>query len=363
MKQAHSACPRVGLGQWYGRATEEDLQLPRRDAGIFVMHGVSACTAMPVAHGLVCGDPQSVPRPIQVDLRCTIAIVVNIGLIFDRDFSSSLGNSSFSVPSAAASGACLLSTSAREIMSNMSPRRANPQMPTALLEAAARLLAEAGPAALSARRLAAAVGTSTMAVYTYFGGMDDVVRAMVHEGFARLHRRLTLVGVTIDPVADTAALGCAYRDSALDAPHLYAVMFGGSSLGGFSLSDYDRQHGRYTLEILVDAVGRAMEVGRFSPADSRLVAHQMWIAVHGLVTLELGGYLADPYSAELCFDAQLTGLMLGAGDDIESARSSCARARKRHTASCPVTGRPSRTQIARPVQPLAQRLRDRKRQA
>lgn len=210
----------------------------------------------------------------------------------------------------------------------MSPRRANPQTPTALVEAAARILAEEGPAALSTRRLAAAVGTSTMAVYTHFGGMDDLVRAMVYEGFARLHGRLTRVGVTADPVADVAALGYAYRDSALDAPHLYAVMFGSSPLGGFSLTDEDRQHGRYTLEVLVDAVNRCMAAGRFRACDVQLIAHQMWIAVHGLVTLQLGGYLIDPYDADTCFDAQLTGLMLGAGDDLESAQGSCARGRE-----------------------------------
>jgi AcrR family transcriptional regulator len=212
----------------------------------------------------------------------------------------------------------------------MSPRRANPQIPAALIEAAARLLANEGPTALSTRRLATAVGTSTMAVYTHFGGMDDLVRAMVHEGFARLHCRLTQVCRTADPVADVAALGWAYRNSALDAPYLYAVMFGSSSLAGFALTDEDRQHGRYTLEVLVEAACRCVSAGRFRAVDAQIIAHQMWIAVHGLVTLELGGYLVDPYDADTCFGAQLVGLMLGAGDEIEEATSSCARARERN---------------------------------
>jgi AcrR family transcriptional regulator len=215
-------------------------------------------------------------------------------------------------------------------MSTVSPRRADPQIPIALVEAAARLLAEEGPAAFSTRRLAAAVGTSTMAVYTHFGGMDDLVRAMVHEGFARLHHRMSQVGATDDPVADVVTLGCAYRGNAVDHPHLYAVMFGGSSLGGFSLTDDDRQHGRYTLEVLVDAVSRCMAAGRFKEADAHLVAHQMWIALHGLVTLELGSYLIDPYNADVCFEAQVSGLMLGAGDRAEAAYRSVRRARERY---------------------------------
>lgn len=211
----------------------------------------------------------------------------------------------------------------------MSPRRIDPQLAATLLEAAAHLLAEEGTAGLTTRRLAAAVGTSTTAVYTYYGGMDNLVRAMVHEGFARLHRRMSTVRATPDAVADIMALGYAYRANALDHPHLYLVMFGSSSLGGFALGDGDRQHGRYTLEPLVDAVSRAMEQQRFRTGDPLLVAQGMWIALHGLVTLELGGYLIDPYDADLCFEAQLRSLMVGAGDDHDGTLISLARARRR----------------------------------
>jgi AcrR family transcriptional regulator len=212
---------------------------------------------------------------------------------------------------------------------NMSPRHADPGLPAALIETAARLLAEEGPGALSTRRLAAEAGTSTMAVYTYFGGMDDLVRAMVREGFTMLNDRMSAVAETEDPASDVAALGLAYRRNALDHRHLYGVMFGGSSLAGFRLTDDDRQHGRYTLEILVKAVARCMAAGRFSAGDAELVAHQMWIATHGLVTLELGGYLPEPYDADTCFDAQIRSLLIAAGDDIPAATQSAAASRTR----------------------------------
>ena len=209
------------------------------------------------------------------------------------------------------------------------PRQADPVLGATLIEAAARLLAEQGPLALSTRRLAAAVGTSTMAVYTHFGGMDDLVRAVVHEGFERLNERMRSVGQTDDPVSDVVALGDAYRCNAREHEHQYAAMFGGSSLGGFSLTDEDRQYGRFTLETLVAAVIRCMDEGRFRADDPQTVAHQMWIALHGLVTLELGGYLIQPYDAEACFDAQVLSLMVGAGDDVEAAAKSVRRARER----------------------------------
>jgi AcrR family transcriptional regulator len=217
-------------------------------------------------------------------------------------------------------------------MSSVSPRQADPELRAHLIEAAARLLAEEGPLALSTRRLAAAVGSSTMAVYTHFGGMDDLVRAMVREGFELLSERMNAVKPTDDPVADVAALGVAYRDNAREHRHLYSAMFGGSSLGGFSLTDEDRQYGRFTLENLIAAVTRCMQDGRFRPGDPVQVAHQMWIALHGLATLELGGYLVEPYDADSCFHAQVCNLMVGAGDGIEKAKKSVDLALERSAA-------------------------------
>ena len=213
----------------------------------------------------------------------------------------------------------------------MSPRHADPELGANLIQAAARLLAEEGPLALTTRRLAKTVGTSTMAVYTRFSGMDDLVRAVVHEGFRHLARRMGEVAPTGDPVADVAALGLAYRANAREHRHLYAVMFGGSGLAGFSLTDADRQHGRYTLEILVEAIGRGMAAGRFRDGDAQLVAHHMWVALHGLVTLELGGFLIEPYVAELCVRTQFVSMFVGAGDDPVAAEDSLTAAWERYS--------------------------------
>jgi AcrR family transcriptional regulator len=211
----------------------------------------------------------------------------------------------------------------------MSPRRPDPAARSALVDIAARLLATEGPQALSARRVAAEAGSSTMPVYTHFGGMSGLVRAIVHEGFARMKRHFSLVAPTEDPVADMSLLGRAYRRNALANPHLYTIMFGGASHGRFSLSEADRQHGRYTLADVTACAARCIAAGRFRVADSELVAHQMWSATHGLVILELGEYLIPPYDAERCFEAQLVALMVGAGDGPEQAARSVARSRDR----------------------------------
>jgi AcrR family transcriptional regulator len=204
----------------------------------------------------------------------------------------------------------------------VSPRRLNPDNRTALIDAAARLVAEGGPRGLSARRVAAEAGTSTMAVYTHFGSMSAIVREIVHDGFARLQGLFDMVEPTADPVADMALLGRVYRYNATTHRHVFEVMFGGSSLAGFALDEEDRQHGRYTLAPVAECASRCVAAGRFRPDDPALLAHHMWLGVHGTVTLELGGYLVKPYDADWCLDTQLVSLMVGAGDEPARAQDS-----------------------------------------
>jgi AcrR family transcriptional regulator len=192
-----------------------------------------------------------------------------------------------------------------------------------LVEAGARVLAEQGPGALSARSLARAAGTSTMAVYTHFGGMPAVVRAIIHEGFARLAAELAGVPTTSDPVADCAALALAYRRAAHRAPHLYRVMFGAT---GFDLTDEDRGIGAYTLRVARDAVARCVGAGRFRPAEPWTLTRQSWCLAHGLVSLELAGFYPDRAGADADFRTHLTNFAAGAGDDLTRAGISIAKA-------------------------------------
>jgi hypothetical protein len=107
--------------------------------------------------------------------------------------------------------------------------------------------------------------------------------------------------------------------------NVYSVMFGGRSLAGFQLSEEDRQYGRFNLVRVVECAGRCIEAGRFRAEDDMLVAHHMWLAMHGAVTLEIGDYLIEPCDAERCFESQLVTLMVGAGDTLDKATESVRR--------------------------------------
>ncbi|MBC9225843.1 TetR/AcrR family transcriptional regulator [Aeromicrobium senzhongii] len=158
-----------------------------------------------------------------------------------------------------------------------------------LLEGAARILDEQGPAALSARRLATEVGASTMAVYTHFGSMGAVVDAVATEGFRRLIARVDAVEQTDDPAADLLAAAAAYRENALENRHLYAVMFGAVSVRGLGGAGPDADVAYAAFRQLVAVVERAMDAGPLRRGDPKAVAAQWWSALHGYMMLELAG--------------------------------------------------------------------------
>lgn len=137
-----------------------------------------------------------------------------------------------------------------------------------------------------------------MAVYTHFGGLPQLVRAVVREGFDRLAAELAQIRPTGDSLTDLAAQATAYRTNARANPHLYAVMFGTASLGGYRQAASDVDEGRGTFDTLVTGVQQAMDVGALANGDAEQLAGQLWCALHGYVTLELAGYFQDPVDAD-----------------------------------------------------------------
>jgi AcrR family transcriptional regulator len=154
-----------------------------------------------------------------------------------------------------------------------------------------------------------------MAVYTYFGGMDGVWKALRQEGFTRLAARLATVATSADPVRDLTALGAAYLGNALDNPDLYRVMFDAA----FDLED--SQAADETLHHLVRAAERAKDAGRFhADTDPLELATQSWTIGHGLASLVATGPL--PRQALAHGVPLLTALFISTGDDPGRCRRS-----------------------------------------
>ena len=189
-------------------------------------------------------------------------------------------------------------------------RPATDELTRRLIDTAGQLLLEHGVGGLSLRKLATAADTSTMSVYTRFGGKVQLLTAMYREGLARLGSALEEAaeeeGDSLQVLAET---GRAYRRSALASPTLYGLMFGPPA-AGFEPTQEDAAAAEATYRPLVDAVRRCVDDGQLV-GDSESIALHLWAVAHGMVSLELAGRLpagAEPpeivYERSLALAAQ-----------------------------------------------------------
>ena len=199
----------------------------------------------------------------------------------------------------------------------MSPRAADPRIRMTLIDTAARILAEEGPAALTSRRLATEIGTSTMTVFSRFESMAELRQAVREEGFTRLEDRLDAVEVTDDPVADLVTAGAVFFAEGVASPHLYRAMF-------LDPPPRDDDLGVGIFNRLVALVRRCVDAGRFPGAREALIpawAAQLWSMRHGMVVMTVTGLLpAD--QARFVLDDMTYRLLVGYGDDPTHARRS-----------------------------------------
>jgi AcrR family transcriptional regulator len=205
-----------------------------------------------------------------------------------------------------------------------------------MLHAAVGLLDDHGPDALQTRKVAGAAGTSTMSVYTHFGGMRALIAAVADEGLRQFDEALT-VSQSEDPVADLFIVGGAYRRYAIERPHMYRLMFGSTSAHGINAP----AHNVLTLTVaeieerypsfahVVRGVHRCMQAGRITVGsaddDAAVVATaaQFWALIHGFVMLELAGYYGDDGSALTpVLGAMTSNLLVALGDSKDRVAQS-----------------------------------------
>lgn len=199
-----------------------------------------------------------------------------------------------------------------------------------LIEAAIGLLATEGPSAIKARTVAAEAGLSSMVVYTYFGGVPELVKAVTDHGFDQLGTAFAELPSTDDPVADLFAMALITVTYARTNPHLYDAMFGLSTRSTYRpASDKDvRLAGhspafRSAYAHITDACTRLIGSERVTATDPKAVAGALWSYVHGYIMLELANHFDefDDPVGQVLVPMGVT-FCVGLGDEPEAAKAS-----------------------------------------
>ncbi len=193
------------------------------------------------------------------------------------------------------------------------PRSYDDTLRAALLEEAARTIAEGGVEGLVMRRLAASVGTSTSAIYSLFGGKPALIEAVVDQAVDSLTASMRGVAPSSDPQDDLLAIGTAYRSWALDHRDLYAVMFGSQMVPVPGRETTVQSLMQIGLGPLVASLTRLREQGRLREADLFTVAGSLWSSMHGIVDLEHGilAHLLPVPTRDAIFRAHMAAMTRG----------------------------------------------------
>ena len=155
------------------------------------------------------------------------------------------------------------------------------------MDHALETLEREGPPAVSARRIAALAGTSTAALYEFFGDKAGLVRAVYFEGFAALRSVLEAVRPDEDARRYLIELLAAARRFAVTRPMLFDVMYS-RPFAEFSPDEHDAEAGAAISRLIVRVVRRWLQAAG-SSHDAREAAHIIVAAHRGFVMSELAG--------------------------------------------------------------------------
>jgi AcrR family transcriptional regulator len=183
----------------------------------------------------------------------------------------------------------------------------------ALIDAAIGLIEERGPDGFTLREIARRARVSRAAPYRHFRDRDDLLAAVVEQGFQGLSEVMARVAnSTRSPLERLRRCGGAYVTFALDRTAHFQVMFrmepdpekypaaGAAGEGAFGQ--------------LAAVVAACQESGALPPGNARVVALIAWSLVHGVAHLAIGKQFQFKTRAEVlrfaevATDALLEGL-------------------------------------------------------
>ena len=157
-----------------------------------------------------------------------------------------------------------------------------------ILDAAGALFLAHGYEGLSMRQIAESIGYSATTIYRYYEDKDDLLFAIVYEGFLRFGRQLAKAAQSSsDPRERLPALGHAYIEFGLKNPVYYRLMF--MQRCDFLFENRAEQKAPMidSFGVLRKAVEEAMEAGILRQGDSETTSSVIWAVVHGITSLAI----------------------------------------------------------------------------
>src|SRR5215475_1110423 len=157
-----------------------------------------------------------------------------------------------------------------------------------ILDAAGEIFLEQGYEGFSMRRVAERIGYSATTIYRYYEDKDDLLFAVVNEGFSEFARQLTEAAEKVShPLKRLEALGQAYIRFGLDNPVYYQMMFMQRADLLFESRKEQTRPMIESFDVLQRSVRAAMDAGVMKRGDVETYSRVIWSVAHGVTALAL----------------------------------------------------------------------------
>jgi AcrR family transcriptional regulator len=159
---------------------------------------------------------------------------------------------------------------------------------------------------MTLRGVAREAGIAAPSIYRHFPSRNELVEAVVANRFHRLDQALArAMAGTTDPAAALRACCEAYCQFGLEHPGQYQTLFSVTLSLGPRAKD---RPGPKVFGRLVNAVQACIDTGVAHPGDAFATATNVWVALHGIVSLRTSRQESFPWPpVETLIDAVLSG--------------------------------------------------------
>ena len=161
-----------------------------------------------------------------------------------------------------------------------------------LVEAASHILTSEGPDALTVRRIAQVLESSTKVIYSLFGGKDGVANELYLEGCDRLRQSIEAVPPQADARDYVRACGWAYWEFARANPSYYAVMFD-NAIPQFQPDKTSLETVGTAFKLLVQTLSDYQMRGLLPTDDIAETIRLFWAPLHGVLSLHHGHHFGE----------------------------------------------------------------------
>ena len=132
--------------------------------------------------------------------------------------------------------------------------------------------------AVSLRAVARSAGISAPSIYAHFDGLDAIMAAVINQSFDELRTEMSAAAdEQPDPAHALRSSLAAYLRFGQSHPGRYAAMFSPSGYGPDAIA---------ALEFIQSTLAAAVAAGQSASDDVRADSWMLWVALHGMTTLQ-----------------------------------------------------------------------------